>query len=103
MNSETMPPEGKMMKFILGKWISKPIHLAAELGLADILDQGSLGIEALAQRTGTDSQALYRLMRALAAVDIFMETDPRIFSNTAMSECLMTDRLRSAALMFHAD
>ncbi|KPA17594.1 hypothetical protein MHK_002188 [Candidatus Magnetomorum sp. HK-1] len=34
-----LPPPAQLMNFIVGKWISKPIYVAAELGIADMLDE----------------------------------------------------------------
>lgn len=102
MNQESIPPEAHMMKFIMGKWISKPIHAAATLGIADILADGEKHIDALAEITGTHAGSLYRMMRALAAVGIFTETAGRVFANTPLSECLKRGRLKSASLMFHS-
>jgi len=42
-----------MMQWITSKWITKPIYVAAELGLADHLVAGPLGVDALAGKTET--------------------------------------------------
>jgi len=102
MNSETVSPETQMMKFILGKWISKPIHVAATLRIPDLLAEGSRKIDELSEMTETHCDSLYRMMRALAGVGIFAETKKHVFVNTPLSECLLEGRLRSAALMFHS-
>ena len=102
MSPDTANPEIKMMQFILAKWISKPIHTAATLGLPDILSQGAMTVDAIAETTGTHRESLYRLMRALSSVGIFAETENRAFVNTPLSECLRADRLRSTALMFNS-
>lgn len=102
MNSETMPPEHQMMQFILAKWISKPIHAAATLGIADFLADKSRSIEELALLTETLPGPLYRMMRALAGVGIFTETEGGLFRNTPLSQCLTRGRLKAAALMFHS-
>ncbi len=98
-----LPPPVQLMKFIVGKWISKPIYVAAELCIADILDKGPLHIEELAQRSQSHAPSLYRVMRALASVGIFSETEDKWFSLTPMAECLKTGAMRSIALMFNAD
>jgi len=36
MKPKELPPPAQLMKFILGKWINKPIYVAAELGIADV-------------------------------------------------------------------
>jgi len=102
MNPETVSPENQMMQFILGKWISKPIHAAAKLGIPDILAEKGRSVEELAEMTETLSAPLYRMMRALSCVGIFAETENRVFVNTPLSECLAEGRLKSAALMFHS-
>ena len=102
MNPETIPPENQMMQFILAKWISKPIHVAAKLGIPDILAQRSIRIEELAEITETLPGPLYRMMRALSGVGIFAETKDRVFVNTPFSECLTQGRLKAATLMFHS-
>ena len=38
--NDGLPPQVQLMHFILAKWISKPIYVAAELGIADLLAQG---------------------------------------------------------------
>jgi hypothetical protein len=43
------------MKFILGKWISKPIYAAAKLGIANLLADGKRSIEELAVITNTNT------------------------------------------------
>ncbi len=103
MKMNELPPPAQFMKFIVGKWISKPIYAAAELGIADILTEGSKSIEELAQITQSHSPSLYRMMRALASVGIFFETEGKRFELTPMAEYLKTGAMRSIALMFNSD
>ena len=103
MDQTPLHPDHQMMQYILGKWISKPIYVAAELGIADILSAGDTGIDDLARQTKASPSGLYRMMRALAGMGIFKEMKGRVFSNTALSECLKEDRLKSAALLFESD
>ena len=102
MKPEELPPAAELMKFIVGKWISKPLYVAAELGLADLLDQGPRSIEDLARNSGAHAPTLYRIMRALASVGIFSETEDRHFELTPMAEYLKTGLMRSMALMFNS-
>jgi hypothetical protein len=103
MNQNTNPSEQQMMQFILGKWISKPIYVAAKLGISDMIAKGNRNIEELAEMTTTMADPLYRMMRALAGVGIFTEIESRVFENTPLSECFKKGRLKSAALMFESD
>ncbi len=93
-------PERDMMKLILGKWISKPVYVAARLGIPDLLRTGAKSVTELAELTKTDGDTLYRMMRALASTGIFADTGDRKFANTPLSETLARGRLRSASLMF---
>jgi hypothetical protein len=103
MKPNELSPPAQLMKFIIGRWISKPIYVAAELGIADILDEGPKSIEELAQASQSHAPSLYRVMRALASVGIFFETENKQFELTAMAEYLKTGAMRSIALMFNSD
>lgn len=102
MNPNELPPPAQLMKFIVSKWISKPIYVVAELGIADMLKNGPKFIEDLAQESNTHPPSLYRIMRALASVGIFNETKEKYFELTPMAEFLKTGMLRSAAILFHS-
>ncbi|MBW1690135.1 MAG: hypothetical protein JRI71_06635 [Deltaproteobacteria bacterium] len=102
MKTTEVLPHAQMMQFILGTWISKPIYVAAELGIADMLADGPKGIDELAHMTGTHGPLLYRVMRALASVGIFSETCDRNFELTPMAEFLKDGAMRSIALMFNS-
>lgn len=102
MSTRTPSPENQMMQIILGKWISKPVNVAAKLGIPDILKDKSRTIDELAEITNTHPDSLYRMMRALAGVGIFVEKEEQCFGNTPLSECLIEERLRAAALLFHS-
>jgi len=103
MNTNVLPPPAQMMNFILGRWISKPIYVAAELCIADLLADGPRTIDELAYLSDSHSPNLYRVMRALASVGIFSEREDGRFELTPMAEFLKTGSLRSYALMFNSD
>ena len=103
MNPNELAPPAQLMNFIVGKWISKPIYVAAELGIADLLARGPKSIEALAQKSGSHAPSLYRVMRALASVGIFFETEGKQFELTPMAEYLKTGEMKSIALLFNSD
>lgn len=103
MQTNEISPHEQIMKFILGKWISQPIYVAAELGIADILSQGPMPVEEIARQTKTHAPTLYRVLRALAGVGIFAQTQNGVFQLTPMAECLKTGGMRPVALMVHSD
>ncbi len=92
-----------MMQWITSKWITKPIHVVAELGIADLLREKPMSVEDLAQKTDTHAPTLYRLLRALSAVGVFVETGERVFELTPMGQCLCSEAMRPLALMFLSD
>src|SRR5262249_23893071 len=89
-------------QMITGYWISQAIYAAAKFGIADLLKDGPKTIEELAGATSTNPDALYRLLRALASIGIFAESESRHFSLTPLAEPLRSDipgSKRALALM----
>ena len=84
-------PAGQLLSLISGYWVTQAIYAAAELGLADLLGRKGRAVEDLAQLSHTNPDALYRLLRALASVGIFTETQPRHFALTPMAVLLRDD------------
>ena len=54
-------------------YLPRAVYVAAELGIADLLNDRAYKIGELAQVTKTDEHSLYRIMRLLAAYDVFAE------------------------------
>ena len=80
-----------MMQLITGFWTSCCIYTAAKLNIADVLGNVPQTAEQLAEATHTHAPSMYRMMRALASVDIFNENGKGEFSHTALSETLKSD------------
>jgi predicted O-methyltransferase YrrM len=80
-----------MMETINSKLLSRCVCLAAELAIADHLRNGTDDMASLAAKTGTNVDALYRVMRLLAASGIFVERPQRRFENNPSSEILRSD------------
>ena len=96
MTDQLPPPSPavQMMRLINGYQVSQALHVVATLGIADLLRDGPRSSESLAEMVGADRDALYRLLRALAAVGVFHEDTDRIFSLTDMGACLRSDGCR---------
>ena len=103
MTEQMLAPEDQMMQWITSKWITKPIYVISELGIADLLRDGPLSVDFLAEKTDTHAPTLYRLLRALSSVGIFVETDDRVFDLTPLAQCLLSDAMRPIAQMFLSD
>jgi SAM-dependent methyltransferase len=66
------------------------VALAAQLGIADLLEGGNLTSDQLADATGANPDALYRALRVLAVRGIFAELPERRFAITPISDLLRT-------------
>ncbi len=89
-----------------GSWITQGVWVAAELGIADLLVNGPLTADELAEQTQTQGAALYRLLRALASVGIFAQDPQGRFSLTPPANLLRSDvpdSQRSFAIMMGAE
>jgi O-methyltransferase/methyltransferase family protein len=80
-----------LMRMVNGFQVSQAIHVAATLGIADLLKDGPRAADDLAAATDTDSGALYRLLRTLAAVGVLREEPERSFALTPLGDCLCAD------------
>lgn len=86
-------------------WVSRCLHLVAEVGIADALGDEPEPAVALATKTGTNPDALHRVLRALANHGVFTLKDGR-FSHNAASRLLCSDNpasMRSLARMMGFD
>lgn len=84
-------PAGQLLHLITGFWTSQAIHVAAELGIADLLGRKPQSVEELARKSGADADALHRLLRALAGVGVVAEPVPRQFALSPMTVLLRED------------
>ena len=88
-----------LFRLLTGYQLSQSICVVAALGIADLLRDGPLSAVCLAKATRTDADALYRLMRALAAAGVFDEGKNAMFSLAPMGELLRDDAVGSHAPM----
>jgi SAM-dependent methyltransferase len=96
MSDESL--QQQFARLVSGYWHTQTIYVAAKLCIADFLKDGPRSSAELAQATGTDDRALYRLLRALASIGIFAEEDGR-FRLTPLAECLHNPGVRALAIM----
>jgi Dimerisation domain len=86
-----LPSPMKLTQMLVGKSVSQAISVAAELGVADVLQDAPKHVEELAAATATHAPSLYRLLRALASVGIFVEIEDHQFGLTPLAACLRGD------------
>lgn len=72
-------------------WQSRALYVAARLDVAGMLADEELSSGELAARCQAQEQALFRLLRMLAALGVFSEVAPGHFRNNALSNCLRRD------------
>lgn len=89
--SESLPPQMALMQLVMGYWVSQSIYAAAQLGVADYLSDGEKSHIELAEALNVDAASLYRLLRALASVSIFAETETGKFTITPLAQFLRRD------------
>lgn len=84
------PASAQVLQLASSRYVAKPLYVAAKLGIADLLVAGPQSVEELARRTGTHAPSLYRVLRCLAGVGIFRETDGCAFELTPAAQTLVT-------------
>lgn len=101
--SQDMPSQMVMIQLATSYWVSRALYAAAKLGIADLLQDDPKSCDDLASSTGTNAQALYRLMRALASVGIFAENEQGCFTLTPLATYLQSNvpnSIRAFAISF---
>jgi hypothetical protein len=84
-------PSAELLQQLFAYRLSQAIHVAATLGIADLLVDGPRSSDDLASATETHAPSLYRLLRALAAEGIFEELENQRFALTPKAELLRKD------------
>src|SRR5207253_7751841 len=81
----------QLMQISTGFQLSACLYVAAKLNIADLVAHKRCSTEELAARTGTNADALYRVLRALISIGIFAEPEPRIIGLSPGAEPLRSD------------
>ena len=107
-NSQSVqpPPSAQMFQYIFSLMIPQAIHVAAKLGIADIVTKAPALVEDLAAATNSEVTALQRLLRFLSSVGIFAEDSTGRFQQTPLSDTLRSDHtqsMRNAAILFGSE
>jgi O-methyltransferase domain/Dimerisation domain len=87
-DTDTVPPHAQLIQMAMAHWVSRIVHVAATLGLADRLADGPKSADELAGLTGTHAPSLYRFMRALANLGILTESNTHRFGLTPLGDAL---------------
>jgi len=99
MNRRFTHPNVVMWELAQNMWLAAGISVAAELGIADLVKEGPVSIEDLADQTGTHEESLHRLMRMLASQGIFRELRGQRFESNSLAVPLQEDQIRYLMLV----
>jgi SAM-dependent methyltransferase len=92
----TLSPSRQMMQLIWpGVLVVQAVHVAARLGIPDLLSTGPQTVDELAQAAKAHGPSLRRILRALASLGVFAETADGHFEHTPLSETLRSDHPQS--------
>jgi SAM-dependent methyltransferase len=100
--SESAQAQEELWDLLSGAPVLHAIAVASRLAIPDLLADGPRSAAALARATGSHEDALYRLLRALASVNVFAERPGRRFALTPSSRLLRTGvpgSMRSVAVL----
>lgn len=81
----------QLLRLINGFQVSQAIHVVVALGIPDLLAETRRSSSELAALAGCNADALYRVMRALAAAGIFTEAEGGSFALTPLGNGLRSD------------
>ncbi|MFG1929839.1 methyltransferase [Mycobacterium sp. NPDC048908] len=87
--SRLLAPGGvNALELLTGAWTAQAIYVAVKLGIPDELAKGPLSAAEVARRVGSDGDATYRLMRALASRGVLRQRADRTFKLTSVGKAL---------------
>ncbi len=96
-------PVDALLKLSLGYMTSSALNVVVSLGIADRLADGPRSVAELARDTAAHEDALYRVLRMLAAEGIFEEIAPRAFALTPLSQPLRSGSPARELIQWIAD
>jgi len=86
---DAVPPV--LFQMATSYWLSQAIYVAAKLGIADILGNGPKSAAQLAAATSSDSQSLFRVLRALSSAEVLSQIDEDRFALARLGNALRSD------------
>src|SRR5690349_15991324 len=95
-----------LRSMVTGLRVAQMVHVAAKLGIADLLESGPRHCDELAAATSTHAPALYRLLRGLESLGLFSEVAERQFALTPLGDHLRMrapESLRDLAIFWSED
>ncbi len=88
---DELPPQWILFQLITSHYISRAIFVAAKMGIADLIQDGSLHYTEIARASAADAPTLYRVMVLLASAGVFEEREAGRFGLTPVGQFLRSD------------
>jgi hypothetical protein len=96
--SKILPPQAVLLNHTFKDIVAnRCVYFAAEIGIANLLEDGPQPIEKLAEESGMNVDALYRVMRTLTTLGIFKERENRYFETNKPGKFLRHNAADSMA------
>ena len=89
-NSTCLAPAEALTQMMSGFRVTQLIYVAAELSIADLVQDAPKSADELASLVGVNHEALYRVMRGLASIGVFAQQEDGRFVQTPYSYYLQT-------------
>ena len=89
--NKVTPPPFRLIQIGSAFWQSRALYVGAKLGLADEIGDSEKNTSTLANALSLNEDHLYRLMRMLASIGIFVEVSHRTFKNSKLSAYMRTN------------
>ncbi len=87
-----LPPAALLINLAgAGMVLPRCVYVVAKLGVADLLAKGPREVEDLARETGSNANALFRVMCTLESMGVFEREGERRFRNASLGEALRSD------------
>ncbi|MFF1720367.1 methyltransferase [Streptomyces sviceus] len=87
----SLPAPVQLVLLTNGRRVSEVLYVMAELRIADHLADGPLGVEQLAEKSGSHTDSLYRVLRCAASFGLLDEQPGRRFAETDLTVGLRSD------------
>jgi O-methyltransferase domain len=103
---QRLTPAAKLLEMIAMRHVPQALHVAAVMGLADLLADRPKSSNELAQTTGSHGRSLYRILRTLAAAGVLAEDKVGRFRLTALGQPLrseVADSVRAASIFLSGE
>lgn len=91
IDQKLVPAPIAVMDMMTGAFFARAIYTAAKFGIADVLSDGPLAADAIAQRIDANPDAVGRMLRALASRGIFAQQADGRFALTPLADALRSD------------